>query len=182
MGCPTHCVKLSHCLVQPKHTASYVPCPKHTMWSKPFLANEVNRSASFRKETLLRQLSASMIEAVDLAHMRCIGGSFFVFSGFERCRGPPGAFDFPKSDVSGGDHMLCPKASHGSSSQAERNMRSFCIADAPWPGQISPHLSGKGVKGDKQPPPRVWRGVKTWNFHRPRRPASVISLRYTAKR
>ena len=182
MGCPTHCVKLSHCLVQPKHTASNVPCPKYTMWSKPLLTNEVNRSTSFRQETLLRQLSASMIEAVDLAHMRCIGGSFFAFSVFERCRGPPCASD-PQNQMHTEEN--CMRHQQWLYVYALQAQLQYCfpISDAHWlTGQIVPCLSGKGVKGDKQPPPRVWRGVKTWNFHRPRKPASVISLRCTAKR
>lgn len=41
-------------------------------------------------------------------------------------------------------------------------------------GQIVPCLSGKGVKGDKQPPPRVWRGVKSLELS----PSQKTSIRY----
>lgn len=122
--------------------------------------------------------------AADFALSRNICCVFYDARNLSHCRGPPYVSEPRKSDIPGGNDMLrskmaccwtfCVRFSTGK--------YKFFATDALWDGQTCLYPSGKEVKGDKQPPPRVWRGVKTWNFHRPRRPASVISLRYTAKR
>lgn len=166
---------------------------QHTAFNKPRKS-----AASFRtgrkRETITKSdehhptsrgpiaLLNVSLQTVDFVFHHKVCCFFSYIQRLDHCRGPPHASD-PKNQMHTEEN--CMRHQQWLYIYALQAQLQYCfpISDALWlTGQIVPCLSGKGVKGDKQPPPRVWRGVKTWNFHRPRKPASVISLRCTAKR
>lgn len=98
--------------------------------------------------------------AADFALSRNICCFFYYAHDLSRCRGPPHMSEPRKSDIPGGNDMLrskmaCCWVAYVRHSAGKYD---FFATDVLWDGQNCLYISGKGVKGDKQPPPRVRRG------------------------